>query len=125
MGLKGANPYFQSSRASKVFTGLIYRIYELYIDDVFIQATTESHFLINLRKLFQRLREHNVSCYLTCGKYRSNGKLEWTPETIHSVELYQTAKNAVSRRTLQLRLPKRARPTTVSAVTRSWLRTAR
>jgi hypothetical protein len=36
MGLKGAGPYFQCSMASKVLAGPIYRIYELYIDDVLI-----------------------------------------------------------------------------------------
>ena len=55
MGLKGAGPYFQRSTASKVLAGLIYRICELYIDDVLIHATTESNFLINLLKVFQRL----------------------------------------------------------------------
>ena len=47
--------------ASKVLAGLIYRIFELYIDDVLIHGTTESEFLINLRKVFERLREHNVA----------------------------------------------------------------
>ena len=40
MGLKGAGPYFQRSMASKVLAGLIYRICELYIDDVLIHGTT-------------------------------------------------------------------------------------
>ena len=60
MGLKGTGPYFQRCMASKVLAGLIYRICELYIDDVLIHATTESDFLINLRQVFLRLREHNV-----------------------------------------------------------------
>ena len=55
MGLKGAGPYFQRSMASKVLAGLIYRICELYIDDV----SAESDFLVNLRQVFLRLREHN------------------------------------------------------------------
>ena len=33
----------------------------LYIDDVLIHGTTESDILINLRKVFDRLREHNVA----------------------------------------------------------------
>ena len=41
MGLKGAGPYFQRSMASKVLAGLIYRICELYIDDVLIHGPTE------------------------------------------------------------------------------------
>ena len=61
MGLKGADPYFQRIMASKVLAGLIYRICELYIDDMLIHATTESDFLINLRQVFQRFREHNIA----------------------------------------------------------------
>jgi len=53
MGLKLADPYFQRSMARKVLAGLIYCICELYID--------ESEFLIYLRKVFERLREHNVA----------------------------------------------------------------
>ena len=42
MGLKGAGPYFQRSMSSKVLAGLIYRICELYIDDVLIHGTIEA-----------------------------------------------------------------------------------
>ena len=61
MGLKGAGPYFQRSMASKVLVGLIYRICELYIDDVLIHGSNEADFLVNLRKVLQRLRDHNVA----------------------------------------------------------------
>ena len=164
MGLKGAGPYFQRSMASKVLAGLIYRICELYIDDVLIHGSAESDFLVNLRKVFLRLREHNVAAnprktklgltqveyvghlisaegtsftdekrlkvlnfplpqskkallqFLGLGNYfrdhvpnmtelckplrdmcptdksyRSNGKLEWTPERIHAFEKCQQA----------------------------------
>ena len=47
--------YFQRSMASKVRTGLI------YIDDVLIHGPTEAEFLTKLRKVFQRLRDHNVA----------------------------------------------------------------
>ena len=53
--------YFQRSMASKVLAGLIYRISELYIYDVLIHGSTEADFLTNLRKVFQRLRDHNVA----------------------------------------------------------------
>ena len=36
---------------SKVLAGLIYRICELYIDDVLIHGPTEAAFLANLRKV--------------------------------------------------------------------------
>jgi len=57
MGLKGVGPFFQHSMASKVLAGLIYRICELYID----HGPTEAEFLANLRKVCQRLRDHNVA----------------------------------------------------------------
>jgi len=60
MGLTGAGPYFQRSMASKVLAELIYRICELYIDDVLIHGPTEAEFLANLRSVFQRLRDHNM-----------------------------------------------------------------
>ena len=47
--------------ASKVLAGLIYRICELYIDDVLIHGPTKAEFLTNLRSVFQRLRDHNVA----------------------------------------------------------------
>ena len=61
MGLKGAGPYFQRSMSSKVLAGFVYRICELYIDDVLIHSATESDFIANVRKVFERLREHNVA----------------------------------------------------------------
>ena len=60
MGLKGAGPYFQRSMSNKVLNGLVY-ICEIYIDDVLIHGSTPEAFLANLRKVLQRLREHNVA----------------------------------------------------------------
>ena len=45
--------------ASKVLAGLIYRICELYIDDVRIHGPTETEFLTNTRSVLQCLRDHN------------------------------------------------------------------
>ena len=61
MGLKGAGPYFQRSMSSKVLAGLLYRICELYIDDVLIHGQTECEFIANLRQVFERLRANNVA----------------------------------------------------------------
>ena len=36
-------------------------ICELYIDDVLIHGSNEADFLVNLRKVLQRLRDHNVA----------------------------------------------------------------
>ena len=61
MGLKGADPYFQSSMSNTVLAGLVYRICELYIDDVLIHGKDPETFLANVRKVFERLREFNVA----------------------------------------------------------------
>lgn len=59
MGLKGSGPYFQRSMASVVLAGLVYIICEIYIDDVLIHGRTEEDFLVNLRKVLDRLRTFN------------------------------------------------------------------
>ena len=46
--------------ASNVQAGLIYRISELYIDNVLIHGTTKSECLPNIRKVLECLRGHNV-----------------------------------------------------------------
>ncbi len=61
MGLKGSGPYFQRSMASVVLAGLVYIICEIYIDDVLIHGRTEEDFLVNLRKVLDRLRTFNVA----------------------------------------------------------------
>jgi hypothetical protein len=47
--------------SSKVLAGLVYRICELYIDDVLIHGQSESDFLANVRKVFERLREFKIA----------------------------------------------------------------
>ena len=54
MGLKGAGPYFQRSMSSTVLAGLVYRICELYIDDVLIHGSSEREFLANIRLVITR-----------------------------------------------------------------------
>ncbi len=61
MGLKGSGPCFQRSMASVVLAGLVYIICEIYIDDVLIHGRTEEDFLVNLRKVLDRLRTFNIA----------------------------------------------------------------
>jgi hypothetical protein len=55
MGLKGAPAYFQGMLASIVLTGLIYRICELYIDDIVVYAHSEDELIVNLEKVVTAL----------------------------------------------------------------------
>ena len=61
MGLKGSGPYFQRIMASVVLVGLVYIICKTYIDDVLIHGRSEEHFLVNLRKVLDRLHQWNVA----------------------------------------------------------------
>jgi cleavage and polyadenylation specificity factor subunit 1 len=60
MGLKTAPSYFQQQIAT-VLEGLLYFILELYLDDIIVFGSTESEFLDNLRTVFQRLKEKNIT----------------------------------------------------------------
>jgi transposase InsO family protein len=59
-GPKKAPPYFQEMMATVVLLGLLYFICELYLDDILVYGNTEKEFVGNLRKVFVRLRLHNV-----------------------------------------------------------------
>ena len=61
MELKGAGPYFQRSMSNTVLAGLLYQIFELYLDDVLIHGRDIESFLANVRKDFKRSREFNVA----------------------------------------------------------------
>jgi transposase InsO family protein len=61
MGLKNAASYFQRVMATEVLVGLIHVICELYIDDIIVFGQDEEDYTSNLRSIFTRLREHNVT----------------------------------------------------------------
>ena len=60
MGLRGAPPYFQQAMAT-ILVGLLYKICELYLDDILIHGKDKPTFLQNLREVFERLRKHNIT----------------------------------------------------------------
>ena len=60
MGLKGAPSYFQAKIANTVLIGLIYKICDLYIDDIIIYGISQEDFLHNLDRVFKRLEEFNI-----------------------------------------------------------------
>jgi transposase InsO family protein len=61
MGLKNAASFFQRVMATVVLVNLMYRICELYIDDVLVFGKTEDEFVENLRTVFQRFRKHRIT----------------------------------------------------------------
>ncbi len=61
MGLKGAPSYFQQEMARMVLCGLLYKVLELYLDDIIVYGTTEDEYIDNLRQVFDRLAKHGVT----------------------------------------------------------------
>jgi transposase InsO family protein len=61
MGLKNAPSYFQRMVATRVLRELVGTICEIYIDDIIVWGATEKEYITNLGKVFNRLREHNVT----------------------------------------------------------------
>ena len=49
------------SMSNRVLAGLVYRICELYINDVLIHGKDPETFLANVYKVFERLRKFNVA----------------------------------------------------------------
>lgn len=60
MGIKGAPPFFQMIMATIVLVGLIYKICELYIDDILVHAENEDEFCDNLTQVLERCRKYNI-----------------------------------------------------------------
>jgi len=53
MGLKGAGPYFQFHMANTIFPDLIYKILEVYLDDIITWGEIQEELLQNLTIFFQ------------------------------------------------------------------------
>ena len=60
MGLKGAGPYFQYHMANTIFPDLIYKILEVYLDDIITWGETHDELLQNLQKIFSKLEEFHI-----------------------------------------------------------------
>ena len=54
-GPKRAPSYFQEQMARFVLAGLLYIIFELYLDDITVFGSTEDDFIVNLRTVLRRL----------------------------------------------------------------------
>ena len=61
MGLKGAPAYFQHAMQSTVLGGLLQNICEVYLDDIIVYAQSEEELLQNLRQVFVRLEQYNIT----------------------------------------------------------------
>ena len=60
MGLKGAGPYFQYHMSNTIFPDLIYKILEVYLDDIITWGETLEELIENLTKIFSQLREFGI-----------------------------------------------------------------
>ena len=61
MGIKNATAYFQYVLQQEVIPDLIYRICELYIDDLLIYAETFEDLLKNYEKILDRFKKYNIT----------------------------------------------------------------
>ena len=68
MGLKGAGPYFQYHMANTIFPDLIYKILEVYLDDIITWGETLEELIENLTKIFSKLR---VGILLLCNQKKT------------------------------------------------------
>ena len=63
MGLTGAGSHFQNCLAVEVLKDLLYKVIELYLDDGIVPAEDDDQFIENLRLVFQRFLEHNITLF--------------------------------------------------------------
>ena len=61
MGPKGAPAYFQQQMQHSVFPDYTQSILEIYLDDIITWADTPENLIANLEKIFQRLRDKNIT----------------------------------------------------------------
>ena len=61
MGLAGAPSYFQRVMCTEVLAGLHAIICFLYLDDLIVTGRTEDEYINNMRRIFHRLREKNLT----------------------------------------------------------------
>ena len=78
-GLKQAPSYFQEMTATELSNTLLYRILEIYIDDVNIFGNSPEEFVARLREFFSRICLHNMilkpsKCYLGYADLQFVGK---------------------------------------------------
>ena len=59
-GPKCAPSYFQEQMATKVLNGLIYRVCEVYLDDIIVYGRGFAEFIKRLREVFERLRLYRI-----------------------------------------------------------------
>jgi hypothetical protein len=61
MGLKGAPAYFQRIVSIAVLARLIYKICEIYLDDVIVYAKSIEELIANLTQVLEKFRKHGIT----------------------------------------------------------------
>ena len=85
-GLKGAPSYYQQQIQSEVLRGLIYRICEVYIDDIITLGKTEEEFLTNLDTILARLELYDITVNPDKCKF-GMPQIEYVGHTINDIGL--------------------------------------
>ena len=60
MGIKNAPSYFQQGLATRTLSELLYKILELYMDDICVHAETVDELIANVRQFLLRCRRDKI-----------------------------------------------------------------
>ncbi|XP_025830531.1 uncharacterized protein K02A2.6-like [Agrilus planipennis] len=61
-GLKGAPATFQRTMGQEVLTGYLRRFCLVYLDDIIVFSSSWEEHIQHLRRVFERLQQHNLAC---------------------------------------------------------------
>ena len=95
MGIKGAPSYFQQAM-SGVLRDLLYKVCELYLDDIIVYGRTKEEFTFNLNAVLTRLEEHGITLSPSKCQFGMT-EVEYLGHVInqHGMNMSQTKKNKV------------------------------
>ena len=104
MGITNATSTFQRMM-NKVLNGLLYKICEVYLDDIIIYSNTLEEHINHVKQVIDRLKEYNLKIKISKCKIAqesveylshiiSNGTIQPSPRKIQELLKYQTPFNA-------------------------------
>ena len=94
-GLKNAKATYQGTMTT-LLHDIIHKEMEIYVDDIIIKSKRVKDHLIDLRKLFERLRKYNLNMNSAkCDFRASSGKLLGFIVNKKGIEIYRTKIEAI------------------------------